>query len=72
MRASGLVGSTAEIIPASQITQLVLADRAAGAVSAVQVPGARHAQELMPVAILALLRWLNAYAGSRLAAVHAG
>ncbi len=59
-----LVGSTAEIIPASQITQLVLADRAAGVpVSAVQVPGARHAQELMPVAILALLRWLNAYAG---------
>jgi len=26
-------------------------------------PGARHAQELTPVAILALLRWLNAYAG---------
>ena len=64
MRASGLVGSTAEIIPASQITQLVLADRAAGVpVSDVQVPGARHAQELMPVAILALLCWLNAYAG---------
>ena len=59
-----LVGSTAEIIPASQITQLVFADRAAGVpVSAVQVPGARHAQELMPVAILALLRWLNTYAG---------
>ena len=59
-----LIGSTAEVVPPDQLTDLAAADRAAGVpVTAVQVPGSRHAEELMPVALLALLWWLTAYAG---------
>ena len=59
-----LIGSDAEVIPMSQLTRLAAADRLVGvAVTAVLVPGSRHAEELMPVAQLALLRWLTVYAG---------
>ena len=59
-----LIGSTAEIIPLTQLTGLAAADRAVGvAVTTVQVPGSRHADELMPVAQLALLQWLTVFAG---------